>query len=433
MMNMLDAISNTETHGPSTEPHGPMNRSQSFDIDAVRENFPILSRQMNGQPLVYLDNAATSQKPREVVDCIQAYYLQTNANVHRGVYRLSEEATSAYEISRDKVQQFINAREREEIIFVRGTTEAINLVAQSFAKPRLNPGDEILISTMEHHSNIVPWQIICNQTDARLKVIPISDVGEIELEAFKTLLSPRCRLLALTQISNALGTINPIAKMIKLAHAQGIPVLIDGAQAVPHLQVDVQALDADFYAFSGHKVYGPTGIGVLYGKRERLEKMEPYQGGGDMISRVTFAHTEYNELPYRFEAGTPNIAGVIGLGSALDYINSIGLDQIANHEQALLAYATNQLSSIEGLRLIGTARDKAGILSFVMAEAHAHDVSTILDQEGVAIRAGHHCTMPLMARFNVAATARASLALYNNRADIDALVAGLYEVKRVFK
>jgi len=425
-MNMRDRI-------PGKEAPGLVNNNPTFDIDAVRENFPILERRVYDRPLVYLDNAATSQKPREVVDCIQTYYLQTNANVHRGVYRLSEEATSAYEASRDTIQRFLNAKSRKEIIFVRGTTEAINLVAHSYAKPLLSPGDEILISTMEHHSNIVPWQIICNQTGATLKVIPINDAGEIEQDAFTTMLGPKCRLLAITHVSNALGTINPVRPMIKQAHKQGIPVLIDGAQAVPHLKVDLQALDADFYAFSGHKVYGPTGIGVLYGKQELLEKMEPYQGGGDMISRVTFAHTDYNELPYRFEAGTPNIAGSIGLGSALDYINAIGLDQIARHEQALLVYATEQLSSIEDLRLIGTARHKAGILSFVMAEAHAHDISTILDHSGIAIRAGHHCTMPLMAHLGVAATARASLALYNNRADIDALVAALHEVKRMFK
>jgi cysteine desulfurase/selenocysteine lyase len=424
---------NRRDRSPGNEDPDLVNNSPTFDIDAVRKNFPILGRRVYDRPLVYLDNAATSQKPREVIDCIQTYYLQTNANVHRGIYRLSEEATSAYEASRDKVQRFLNAKSRQEIIFVRGTTEAINLVAHSYAKPLLSPGDEILISTMEHHSNIVPWQIICNKTGATLKVIPINDAGEIEQDAFTTMLGPRCRLLAITHVSNALGTINPARQMIKQAHQQGIPVLIDGAQAAPHLQVDLQELDADFYAFSGHKAYGPTGIGVLYGKQEHLEEMEPYQAGGDMISRVTFTHTDYNELPYRFEAGTPNIAGSIGLGSALDYINAIGLDQIARHEQALLVYATEQLSSIDGLRLIGTAKHKAGILSFVMAEAHAHDVSTILDQSGIAIRAGHHRTMPLMAHLGLAATARASLALYNNRADIDALVAGLHEVKRMFK
>ncbi|WP_296058361.1 cysteine desulfurase [uncultured Amphritea sp.] len=421
------------SHSLATGSPAPRDNSPQFDVSAIRSQFPILERRIHGYPLAYLDNAATSQKPGAVIDAIQRFYLQHNANVHRGVYQLSEEATRDYEASRDKVRQFINARERAEIIFVRGTTEAINLVAHSFAKPLLSPGDEILISTLEHHSNIVPWQIICQQTGARLRVIPISDAGEIDAAAFDALLSPTCRLLSLTHVSNTLGTINPIQQMIRQAHQHGIPVLIDGAQAVPHLKVDVQALDADFYAFSGHKVYGPTGIGVLYGKRERLETMQPYQGGGDMISEVTFEHTKYNELPYRFEAGTPNIAGAIGLGCALDYIQAIGLAQIVHHEQALLAYATRALSTIEGLRLIGTASDKAGILSFVMDAAHAHDISTVLDQAGVAIRAGHHCTMPLMARLGVAATARASLALYNNRADIDALVAGLHEVKRMFK
>ncbi|UTW04926.1 cysteine desulfurase [Amphritea atlantica] len=417
----------------TASPPGPRDNNSRFDVNDLRSQFPILERRIQGHPLAYLDNAATSQKPRAVIDCIQRYYLHTNANVHRGVYQLSEEATRAYETSRDKVQQFINARERAEIIFVKGTTEAINLVAHSYAKPLLRPGDEILISTMEHHSNIVPWQIICNQTGAQLRVIPISDVGEIDMQAFGALLSPTCRMLSLTHVSNTLGTITPIKQMISRAHQHGIPVLIDGAQAVPHLTVDVQALDADFYAFSGHKVYGPTGTGVLYGKREILEQMQPYQGGGDMISQVTFEHTEYNELPYRFEAGTPNIAGVVGLGCALDYIQAIGLAQIGRHEQALLAYASEALSAIEGLRLIGTASDKAGILSFVMDAAHAHDISTVLDQAGVAIRAGHHCTMPLMSRLGVAATARASLALYNNQADIDALVAGLHEVNRIFK
>lgn len=397
------------------------------------QDFPILRRQVHGSPLIYLDSAATSQKPRVVVDRLQQYYLQTNANVHRGAHTLSEEATFAYEAARDRVRAFLNARQREEIIFVRGTTEAINLVAQSYARPRLKPGDEILISAMEHHSNIVPWQILCQQTGARLRVVPINDAGEIEWQAFTALLTPSCRLLAVTQVSNALGTVNPVAEMIALAHDAGVVVLVDGAQAVPHLQVDVQVLDADFYAFSGHKAYGPTGIGVLYGKRALLEEMDPYQGGGDMISRVSFEKTDYNVLPYRFEAGTPHIAGAIGLATALDYISRIGLNRIAQHERALLDYGTQALATIEGLRLIGTAQNKVGILSFVMAEAHAHDIGTILDRQGVAIRAGHHCAMPLMARFGVAATARASLALYNSRTDIDALVAGLQKVQRIFQ
>ncbi len=406
--------------------------SDSLALSRLRDDFPILARQVHEWPLVYLDNAATSQKPTVVIDCLRLYYQQVNANVHRGIHRLSEEATAAYEAARDRVQQFLNAGQRQEIIFVRGTTEAINLVAQSYARPRLKAGDEILISAMEHHSNIVPWQILCQQTGARLRVIPITDAGELELDTFESLLGGRCRLLAVTQVSNALGTINPLAEMIARAHQQGVPVLVDGAQAVPHLAVDVQQLDADFYAFSGHKVYGPTGIGVLYGKRALLEAMEPYQGGGDMISRVTFERTEYNELPYRFEAGTPHIAGVIGLGTALDYLNRVGLDRIRRHEQDLLDYGTRALTAVDGLRLVGTARDKAGILSFVMEQAHAHDISTILDRRGIAIRAGHHCAMPLMDCLGLAATARASLALYNNREDIDALVAGLQEVKRLF-
>ncbi|MEH6824595.1 MAG: cysteine desulfurase [Motiliproteus sp.] len=414
---------------PSTglEPFG------EFDVEARRKDFPILSRRVHGKPLVYLDNAATTQKPLQVVDCLQDYYLQSNANVHRGTHALSEQATQSYEQARDRIQTFINARYREEIIFVRGTTEAINLVAQSFARPRLEPGDEILISAMEHHSNIVPWQIVCAQTGARLRVIPINAAGEIELEAYPALLGPRTRLLALTQVSNALGSINPVREMIELAHERAIPVLIDGAQAVPHLPVDLQQLNADFYAFSGHKLYGPTGIGVLYGKRELLEAMEPYQGGGDMIIRVSFAKTEYNELPYRFEAGTPHIAGVIGLAAAINYLDGIGLRVVARHEQALLTYATEALSAVNGVRLIGTARHKAGILSFVMQGVHPHDISTILDQAGIAIRAGHHCAMPVMDFFGVPATARASLALYNTFDDIDKLVTALHEVQRLFR
>lgn len=414
---------------PSTglEPFG------EFDVEARRKDFPILSRRVHGKPLVYLDNAATTQKPLQVVDCLQDYYLQSNANVHRGTHALSEQATQSYEQARDRIQTFINARYREEIIFVRGTTEAINLVAQSFARPRLEPGDEILISAMEHHSNIVPWQIVCAQTGARLRVIPINAAGEIELEAYPALLGPRTRLLALTQVSNALGSINPVREMIDLAHERAIPVLIDGAQAVPHLPVDLQQLNADFYAFSGHKLYGPTGIGVLYGKRELLEAMEPYQGGGDMIIRVSFAKTEYNELPYRFEAGTPHIAGVIGLAAAINYLDGIGLRVVARHEQALLTYATEALSAVNGVRLIGTARHKAGILSFVMQGVHPHDISTILDQAGIAIRAGHHCAMPVMDFFGVPATARASLALYNTFDDIDKLVTALHEVQRLFR
>ncbi|MBV1789831.1 cysteine desulfurase [Marinobacterium sp. D7] len=400
--------------------------------ERCRGDFPLLARQMHGRPLVYLDNAATSQKPQPVLDALQYYYRQQNANVHRGVYQLSEEATAAYEAARARVQRFINAAAMEEIIFLRGTTEAINLVAQAYARPRLQPGDEVLISAIEHHSNIVPWQIVCRQTGAQLRVIPVLDNGELDQSAFAELLGPRVRLLALTHVSNALGTINPIAEMIAQAHRQGIPVLIDGAQAVPHLRVDLQALDADFYAFSGHKLYGPTGIGALYGKRRILEAMEPWQGGGEMISQVSFEHTDYNQLPYKFEAGTPNIADAIGLAAALDYVDNLGLEVIAAHERQLLAYGTRALQQVPGLRLIGTAPDKAAILSFVMAQAHPHDISTILDRCGVAVRAGHHCAMPLMQRFGLAGTARASLALYNSRQDIDVLIEALHQVVRMF-
>ncbi|GGC05931.1 cysteine desulfurase [Marinobacterium zhoushanense] len=416
-----------------------MNESMLFtDADNLalakrcRGDFPLLSRQMHGRPLVYLDNAATSQKPQAVLDALQYYYQQQNANVHRGVYQLSEEATSAYEGARARVQRFINAAGVEEIIFLRGTTEAINLVAQAYARPRLQPGDEVLISAIEHHSNIVPWQIVCRQTGAQLRVIPVLDSGELDQAGFAELLSPRVRLLALTHVSNALGTINPVKEMIAQAHQQGIPVLIDGAQAVPHLRVDVQALDADFYAFSGHKLYGPTGIGALYGKRRLLEDMEPWQGGGEMIIQVSFEHTDYNQLPYKFEAGTPNIADAIGLAAALDYVDNLGLEAIAEQEQQLLDYGTQALQRVPGLRLIGTAQHKAAILSFVMEQAHPHDISTILDRCGVAVRAGHHCAMPLMQRFGIAGTARASLALYNTRDDIDVLVDALHEVVRMF-
>jgi len=406
--------------------------ASGVDWDTLRQDFPVLSQLIHGQPLVYLDNAATSQKPNAVIESIDHYYREDNANVHRGVYTLSERATQAYEATRDKVRGFLNAAEREEIVFVRGTTEAINLVAQSFARPRLKPGDEILISAMEHHSNIVPWQMVCEQTGAQLKVAAINDNAEIVLDDYRKLLNKNTRLVAITHISNALGSINPVQEMIALAHQQSIPVLLDGAQAAPHLAVDVQALDCDFYALSSHKIYGPTGVGVLYGKRSWLDAMEPYQGGGDMISRVTFEKTEYNVLPYKFEAGTPHIAGVVGFGTALDYVSGIGLENIVVREQQLLQYATQALLPLEGLRIIGTAKDKASIISFVLEAAHPHDISTILDQQGVAIRAGHHCAMPVMERFKVPATARASLAFYNNKDDIDRLVEGIKEVNRIF-
>jgi cysteine desulfurase/selenocysteine lyase len=397
-----------------------------------RADFPILKTEVNGKPLVYLDNAATTQKPLAVIEAESQYYRRDNANVHRGIHVLSQRATQAYEAARVKVQRLINAHHSEEIVFVRGTTEAINLVAQSYGRPRFKEGDEIVLSIMEHHSNIVPWQILCQQTGAKLRIVTINDAGEFEMEAYETLLNVRTRLVAVTHVSNALGTVNPVKPVIDLAHTYNVPVLLDGAQAVAHKHVDVQALDCDFYAFSAHKLYGPTGIGVLYGKAALLDAMPPYQGGGDMISSVSFEHTSYNELPYKFEAGTPNIAGVIGLGSAIDFVTGIGLDVIAAHEQALLAYATQALLMIPGLRIIGTARDKTGILSFTLEGVHPHDIGTILDHHGVAIRTGHHCTMPLMDRFGIPATARASFALYNTRAEVDMLVTAINKVREIF-
>jgi cysteine desulfurase/selenocysteine lyase len=363
---------------------------------------------------------------------VSRYYAHGNANVHRGVHRLSQRATDAYEAARVKIQRFINAAAAEEIVFVRGATEAINLVAQSFARPRLGAGDEIIVSAMEHHSNIVPWQLVCGQTGAVLKVAPINDAGELELDAFRRLLGPRTRLVAITHLSNALGSIVPIESVIALARDQGVPVLVDGAQAISHLPVDVRALGCDFYALSGHKIFGPTGIGVLYGRAELLDAMPPFQGGGDMISSVTFDRTEYNDLPYKFEAGTPNIAGAIGLGAALDYVSAIGVHAIAAHERDLLAYATQAVSGIPGLRIIGTTRRKASILSFTLDGIHPHDIGTILDHQGVAIRAGHHCAMPVMQRYGISGTARASFALYNTREEVDALVAGIREAQEMF-
>jgi cysteine desulfurase/selenocysteine lyase len=381
---------------------------------------------------VYLDNAATSQKPHVVIDAIHRFLSTYNANVHRGVHQLSERATEAYEQARTRVQGFINAAESREIIFVRGTTEAINLVAQSYGRTRIGMGDEIVISAMEHHSNIVPWQILCEQTGAVLRVVPINDDGEMLLDEYVTLLTPRTRLVAVAHVSNALGTINPVREIIRLARRQGVPVLVDGAQAVPHLQVDVREMDCDFYAFSGHKVFGPTGIGVLYGRARLLEAMPPYQGGGDMIKSVTFAKTVYNDLPYKFEAGTPHIGGVIGLGAALDYLDGVGLDRVSAYEHELLGYATEALSALPGVRIIGTAKEKASVVSFVVDGVHAHDIGTVLDHEGIAIRAGHHCAMPVMQRFGVPATARASLAFYNTRAEVDALVRGIHKVIEMF-
>lgn len=403
-----------------------------LDAARLRADFPILNQAVHGRPLVYLDNAATTQKPRQVIEAIEHYYSADNANIHRGVHTLSQRATDAYEGAREKVRRFINAADLREIVFVRGATEGINLVAQSYGRNRFKAGDEILISAMEHHSNIVPWQMLCEQTGAVLKVAPINDAGELILDEFHKLLSPRTKLVGMVHISNALGTVNPVQEIIAAAHAVGAVVLLDGAQAVAHAAVDVRALNCDFYVFSSHKLYGPTGSGVLYGKRELLEAMPPYQGGGDMIRMVSFAKTEYNSLPYKFEAGTPHIAGGIGLGAAIDYVTAVGLDAIAQYEDHLLRYATEQALQVPGLRLIGTARDKAAILSFLLGRIHPHDIGTILDHEGVAIRTGHHCAMPVMDYFNVPATARASFALYNTRADVDRLIAALHKVNEVF-
>jgi len=403
-----------------------------FDVARVREDFPILKQSVYGKPLVYLDNGATSQKPQSVLDALANYYSNENSNIHRGVHYLSERATREYEEARAKIQRFINAEKLSEIIFTRGTTEAINLVASSYGRANIKAGDEILITAMEHHSNIVPWQLLCEEKGARLQVAPVNDDGELIMDEFARLLNERTKLVSVAHVSNALGTINPVEQIISLAHQRNVPVMIDGAQAVPHLAVDVSRLDCDFYAFSGHKIYGPTGIGVLYGKTHLLEAMPPYQGGGDMIASVTFEKTTYNTLPYKFEAGTPNISGAIAFGAAIDYVNQIGLSRIASHEHELLVYGTAALAQIAGLRQIGTAKEKAGILSFVMDGIHPHDIGTILDREGIAIRTGHHCAMPLMQRFNVPATARASLALYNTIEEIDALVSGLHKVGEVF-
>jgi cysteine desulfurase/selenocysteine lyase len=403
-----------------------------LDVDRVRKDFPILEQRIHGHPLVFLDSAASAQKPRAVIDAIAELYARSYANVHRGVYELSERATAAFEAGRAKVRAFLNAPDAREIDFVRGTTEAINLVAASFGRPRLGPGDEVLVTHMEHHSNIVPWQLLCQEKGATLRVAPIDDRGALVMEEFQRLLGPRTRLAAVTHVSNALGTINPVRELVDVAHAAGVPVLVDGAQAVPHQRVDVQALGCDFYAFSSHKVFGPTGVGVLWGRGEHLDAMPPYQGGGEMILSVSFEETLYKEPPYRFEAGTPDIAGVVGLGAALDYVTALGLDAVEAHEQALLAYATERLREIPGLRLIGTAPHKAAVLSFVLDDVHPHDVGTILDRSGVAVRTGHHCAQPVMERFGVPATIRASLALYNTREDVDALVTALHEVREVF-
>lgn len=406
--------------------------SGGFDVQKLRSDFPILETKVHGKPLVYLDNAATSQKPQAVIDALTSYYTHENANIHRGVHALSELATEHYEQARAKIQHFIHAADASEVIFVRGTTEGINLVAQTYGRTHIGADDEVIISALEHHSNIVPWQILCEQQGAKLRVIPVNDAGELELDEFEKLLGPKTKLVAIAHISNALGTIVPLRRVTEIAHQHNVPVLVDGAQAAPHLQIDVQALDSDFYVLSAHKMYGPTGIGVLYGKRRLLDAMPPYQGGGDMISSVTFEKTLYNKLPYKFEAGTPDISGAIGLGAAIDYLNNIGLDRIAAHEHELLVHATQKLSAIPGVRLIGTAKQKAAVVSFVMENVHAHDVGTILDQEGIAVRTGHHCAQPLMLRFGVDATARASFGLYNTKEEVDALAAGIQKVREVF-
>jgi len=405
---------------------------ETLDVESLRKDFPTLRQEVHGKPLVYLDSAATSQKPRAVLEAVDRYYEQDNANVHRGVHLLSVRATEAYEAAREKVQRFVHAAHAHEIVFVRGTTEAINLVAQTFGRTRVRAGDEIVVTVMEHHSNIVPWQMLCEQQGAALRVVPMDDDGTLRIDELERLIGPRTRLVALGHVSNALGTIHPVRRIVELAHGKGVPVLLDGAQAVPHLAVDVQALGCDFYAFSGHKLFGPTGIGVLYGRSELLEQMPPWQGGGDMISSVSFEKTTYNKLPYKFEAGTPDIAGAIGLGAAIDYVNSVGLHAIAAYEHALLDYATDALKRVPGLRLLGTAKEKASVLSFLLGDIHPHDIGTVLDREGIAIRTGHHCAQPLMRRLGVAATARASLAFYNRREDVDALVAGLHKVREVF-
>jgi cysteine desulfurase/selenocysteine lyase len=406
-------------------------KESTMELD-VRKDFPILHQEVHGRPLVYLDSAATSQKPQVVIDALADYYARDNANVHRGVHRLSERATEAYEGARARIQRFLNAAHSREIVFVRGTTEGINLVAQTYGRRTVGRGDEVVITALEHHSNIVPWQMLCEEKGAVLRVVPIDDAGEVDVDVYERLLGERTRLVAVAHVSNALGTIVPVKRMIAAAHHRGIAVLVDGAQAAPHLRVDVRDLDCDFYTFSGHKTYGPTGIGVLYGRTDLLEAMPPFQGGGDMIKSVSFEKTVYNDLPYKFEAGTPDIAGAIGLGAALEYLEGLGLDRVAAHEHALLVHGTERLSALPGVRLVGTAREKASVLSFLVDGVHAHDVGSILDREGIAVRTGHHCAMPVMTRFGIAATARASLGVYNTREDIDALVEGLAKVREIF-
>lgn len=417
----------------STQSQAAQAAAEEIQVEALRSQFPILAMPVHGRPLAYLDNAATTQKPAAVIEALVRYYQRENANIHRGVHYLSQVATDSYESARRTAARFIHARSPKEIVFVRGTTEGVNLVAQSFARPRLKPDDEVLISAMEHHSNIVPWQLVCEQTGARLKVLPMNDRGELLVDRLPGLLSSRTRIAAFVQVSNALGTVNPLREMIRICHAAGVPVLVDAAQAVPHLPVDVQELEADFLAFSGHKVYGPTGIGVLYGREELLEAMPPYQGGGDMISAVSFERTVYNEIPHKFEAGTPHVAGAIGLGVALEFVLRQGLEQIEAHEARLLRYAEDQLQALPEVRLIGRASEKAAVVSFVVKGVHPHDLGTVLDQQGVAIRTGHHCAQPVMDFFGVPATARASFACYNTFEEVDRLVSGIRSALEVFR
>ena len=406
--------------------------SDIFDVARIREDFPLLKQTVNGKALVYLDNAATSQKPQSVIDALVRYYTTVNSNVHRGVHTLSQLATDDYEAARSKASKFINAAEDHELIYVRGTTEGINLVAQTFGRQNIGQGDEIIISCLEHHSNIVPWQILCEEKGAQLKIVPINDSGELLIDEYEKLLSPRAKLVSIVHQSNALGTINPMEAIIEMAHSRGVPVLVDGAQSVPHMAIDVQQMGCDFFVFSAHKLFGPTGIGILYGKSEYLNAMPPYQAGGEMIRSVSFEKTTYNVLPHKFEAGTPNIAGAIGMGAAIDYLNDLGMEKINSYEKELLDYGTDCLSRIDRLQIIGTAKDKGGILSFVLGDIHPHDIGTILDTEGIAIRTGHHCAQPVMQRFGIPATARASLAFYNTKAEIDSLVEGIDRVLEVF-
>jgi cysteine desulfurase / selenocysteine lyase len=403
-----------------------------FDAVAVRREFPILDQQVHGKPLVYLDNANTTQKPLAVIEALDRYYREDNANIHRATHLLSERATRAYEGARERIARFFNARDEAEIVFTRGCTEAINLVAHSYARPRLQPGDEILVTRMEHHSNIVPWQIVAQQTGAVLRAVPIDGRGVLDMSEFERMLGPRTRIVSAIHVSNALGTVNPVREIIGLAKAHGVPVLLDGAQAAPHMPVDVQELGCDFYACSAHKMYGPTGIGALYGRRALLEDMPPWMGGGDMIASVTFEHTEYNEVPYRFEAGTPNIAGVVGFGAAVDFLSRFDLREVAAHEDALLRHATEELGRLEGIRMIGQAPERAGAVSFLVGEVHPHDVGTFLDQDGVAVRTGQHCAQPVMDFFGITSTVRASFGLYNTHADVEALVASVQRVQSFF-